>query len=261
MSTQPELTSIYRFHFTRLPLSMRLTYTMTLLVLGLGYLFALIYVWTSHAGRDGDPMLSVTDLIIAYSGSRSGTKLESALLGPMSGMLPSKERADIIGWIHEGAKEDAYHKGVEGIIQKRCLACHDGSNPHIPNFTKFEGIHEVTQRDTGMNIPTLVRVSHIHLFGLTFIFFITSVIFSHAYVRPLWFKCVVIAVPFLMILFDVFSWYLTKLHPMFAWMVIVSGAFMAMAFAIEFFVSLYQMWLYRLPEELEKNGGRIPTIG
>ncbi len=261
MSNQAELTSIYRFHFIRLPLSMRLTYTMTLLVLGLGYLFALIYIWTSHAGRDGDPMLSVNDLIIAYSGSKSGTKLESALLGPMSAMLPAKERSEIIGWIHSGAKEDAYHESVEPLIEKRCLACHDGSNPHIPNFSEFAGVLDVTQRDTGMNIPTLVRVSHIHLFGLTFIFFITSIIFSHAYMRPLWFKCVVIAVPFLMILFDVFSWYLTKLNPMFAWVVIISGAFMATAFAIEFFVSLYQMWLYKLPDDLEKSGGKIPTIG
>ena len=54
----------------------------------------------------------------------------------------------------------------------------------------------MTERDTGTGIFTLVRVSHIHLFGLTFIFFILGTIFSHAYVRPVWFKCAVIATPF-----------------------------------------------------------------
>ena len=39
-------------------------------------------------------------------------------------------------------------------------------------------------------------MSHIHLFGITFIFFIVGTIFSHAYVRPVWFKCTVMALPF-----------------------------------------------------------------
>jgi len=32
----------------------------------------------------------------------------------------------------------------------------------------------VAEMDTGVSIGTLVRVSHIHLFGLTFIFFIMA---------------------------------------------------------------------------------------
>ena len=48
---------------------------------------------------------------------------------------------------------------------------------------------------TGANVFTLVRVSHIHLFGVTFIFFIVGLIFSHAYVRPVWLKCTVVALP------------------------------------------------------------------
>jgi len=60
--------------FTELPLVQRVVYTSTLLILGLGYAFASLYVFESHAGRDGDPMLTVEDLIIAYSGSKTSTR-------------------------------------------------------------------------------------------------------------------------------------------------------------------------------------------
>ena len=56
-------------------------------------------------------------------------------------------------------------------------------------------------------------MSHIHLFGLTFIFFIIGLMFSHAYVRPVWFKCAVVALPFVAIVLDVSSWYFTKIYP------------------------------------------------
>jgi hypothetical protein len=248
-------------HFLALPLSLRMVFTMTLLVLGLGYLFAIIHIFSSHAGRDGHASLSVQDLIIAYSGSDSDTRLESALKGPMQNMLPTDERNGIIAWVRAGADAAAYNKDIAPIIEKRCQTCHNGSNPHIPDLRDLNtGVMPLVEKDTGMDIFTLVRVSHIHLFGITFIFFITSFIFSHALMRPLWFKCVVIVMPFLTIIFDILSWYLTKMWPPFAWVVMISGALMGLSFAIQFFTSLYQMWLYKLPADIEAKGGELPIL-
>ncbi|MDH5803033.1 MAG: hypothetical protein OEZ68_19690, partial [Gammaproteobacteria bacterium] len=64
-------------HFQFMPMGMRVLYTSTLIVLGIGYLFAMIHIFASHAGRDGDPGLSVDDLIIAYSGSKNDTRLKT----------------------------------------------------------------------------------------------------------------------------------------------------------------------------------------
>ena len=99
-----------------------------------------------------------------------------------------------------------------------------------------------------MSLATLVRVSHIHLFGMTFIFFIMGQIFSHAYIRPVWFKATVIVVPFLTMITDIGSWYLTKLNPGFAWIIIVSGVLMGLSFAFQWFVSMYQIWFYKYSE-------------
>src|ERR1035438_5631944 len=85
MAEQPPLHRLYR-HYSELPYSQRVLYTMTLLVLGLGYMFALIYVFHTYAGRGtgNKMMLSYEDLVVAYSGSGHGSRLESALKGPMS---------------------------------------------------------------------------------------------------------------------------------------------------------------------------------
>lgn len=247
-------------HFFSLPLSQRLTYTMALMVLGVGYLFAMIHVFASHAGRDGNPGLSVTDLVVAYSGSKKDTKLEAALKGPMQGMLPNEERNTIIAWVRRGASEAEYTKEIAPILKQRCVSCHNGSNPHVPVLDSYQSLSKVVTLDTGMDLFTLVRVSHIHLFGLTFIFFITSFIFCHAHVKPLWFKCVVIALPFISIILDVLSWYLTKLNESFAWVVLGSGALMGVAFGIQWVMSMYQMWLWRAPEELLQSEGVLPSL-
>ncbi len=250
------------FHFSALPMSTRMVYTMTLLVLGTGYLFAMLQVFYSHAGLDGNAKnISAQDIRIAYHGSETDTRLVTALKGPMAGMLPETERAVIFKWVDSGAKQDAFESNVKPIIESRCLACHDGSNPHIPLLTSFDEVTKIVAKDTGATIPALVRVSHIHLFGITFIFFIISSIFTHAYMRPLWLKCVIIVLPFLTILTDIFSWYLTKWIPGFAWFIIGSGALMGISFTVQWVVSMRQMWFYTLPEEIEECGGTLPVMG
>jgi hypothetical protein len=236
-------------HYSELPLSQRVLYTATLLVLGLGYMFALLYVFHTYAGRAGGSrwMLSYNDLVMAYSGTGKGSRLESALRGPMSTMLPPDDAQAVILWAREGASRAQYEKEVKPLIEQRCLSCHDGSNPHIPKLASYEDVQKVTAQDTGADIFTLVRVSHIHLFGLTFIFFIMGFIYSHAYVRPVWFKCTVIAAPFAAVVLDVSSWYFTKLYHPFAWIVMIAGALMAASFAVMWLTVMYQLWFAAPP--------------
>jgi hypothetical protein len=262
MSDVP-LHRLYR-HYSELPYSMRVLYTMALMILGFGYLFALIYLYHTYAGRaGGNPMLlTYQDLVVAYSGSGKTSRLESALRGPMSTMLPPDETSIFIAWVQEGADRARYEKQIKPAMDKRCMPCHDGSNPHLPNLTAYDNLKKVTERDTGTDIFTLVRVSHIHLFGLTFIFFIVGFIFSHAYVRPVWFKCAVVALPFVAIAVDVSSWYFTKLYHPFAWVVMFAGAVMGLCFVFMWLVSMYQLWFSPTPLKVAQREGRdIPGVG
>jgi len=245
-------------HYSELPYSQRVLYTATLLVIGLAYLFAFIYLFHTYSGRDGNPFtLSYEDVVIAYSGSGKGSRLEAALRGPMSSMLPSEESRSIINWVQEGAKQENYGSDVKPTLDKRCMSCHDGSNPHLPNLSGYDNLKKVTEMDTGTDVFTLVRVSHIHLFGLTFVFFIMGLMYSHAYVRPVWFKCTVVALPFLCITLDISSWYFTKLYHPFAWVVMGAGAVMGMSFTFMWVVTMYQLWFSKTPAPVSRRKGDV----
>ncbi len=233
-------------HYSELPLSTRALYTAVLLVLGLAYSFGGIYLYHTYAGRaGGNPLvLKVQDIAVAYSGSGTSSRLETALKGPMRAMLPADEVGPILAWVHDGADRNAYEASIRPTFEKRCMTCHDGSNPHLVNFTNFDNLRKMTERDTGTGIFTLVRVSHIHLFGLTMVFFILGTIFSHAALRPVWLKSVVIVTPFAALVVDISSWYFTKIYPPFAWVVIASGLLMGLAFAFMWAVSMYQLWVF-----------------
>jgi hypothetical protein len=230
-------------HYSELPRSLCVLYTAVLLVLGLAYLFAGIYLFHTYSGKDGNPLtLSYEDIVIAYSGSAKGSRIEGALRGSMSAMLPFEEKNTLLEWARDGADRTKFESGIRPILDKRCMACHDGSNPNLPNLNGYDNLVKVTEHDTGTALFTLVRVSHIHLFGLTLVFFLVGMVFSHAYVRPVWFKCAVIAMPFVCLVLDISSWYFTKLWNPFAWVVMIAGGVMALSFTYMWFVSMYQMW-------------------
>lgn len=250
-------------HFLLQPTGSRALYTMALLVLGTGYLFAMIQTFHVHSGRDGKPGLSQTDLRLAYSGSQSDTRMEAALKGSMSGMIRSEDSAVIVDWVRSGAKNEQFQEKVQPLLQAHCYSCHGEdsemrkANPHIPNLGSYENVMKMVQLDTGADVFTLVRVSHIHLFGMTFIFFIMGSIFLHVEMKSIWLKNLIIIFPFAAILVDIMSWYLTKLFQPFSWVVYISGVLMAMSFAIQWFTSMYQLWFYKLPAEKPKGSDSI----
>lgn len=231
--------------FYQLPASLKVLYSMVLIVMGIGYIFAMIQIYEVHSGRDGLPGLSIEDIRIAYSGNPRDSKLEAALNGPMSSMVKPEAKEKIIHWVRSGSPKQAFENTIQPIMSSQCYGCHDGSNPHIPDLTNFDNIKQLSAIDTGVSIGSLVRVSHIHLFGLTFIFFITGIIFSHSFVKSLMIKCVVIATPFIAILLDIASWWLTKVSTEFAFVVFVSGGLMGLSFAYQWFVSMKQIWFFK----------------
>jgi hypothetical protein len=243
-------------HYSELPYSHRCLYTSALIILGFAYIFALLQVYFTYAGRaGGNPlMLSYQDIVVGYSGNKNGSRLESALRGPMASMLPVEERQAIFAWVEDGASRETYDKTIKSTFTQRCVACHGGSDPHLPNFTDYDGIKKVTAVDTGPTVATLIRVTHIHLFGLTFIFFIMGVMFSHAYMRPVWLKCAIVSLPFAAIAVDVSSWYFIRIFHPFAALEILAGMLMAACFALMWLTTMYQLWFSLTPQAVADRG-------
>ena len=185
-----------------LSLPLKVLVTLFLLTMGLGYLFALAYLYlidvephTKHG------MGLVAAVIMKYYGQRETTRLEAALGGPMGEYVTDSQRTQIVQWIRQGAREAGFAR-VQPILTQTCAGCHSAAaGTGLPLLTSYTEVARYTAVDLGQSIKSLVRVSHIHLFGISFIFMFTSFIFVCSGI-PVSVRAFLVAVPFLAIWLD-----------------------------------------------------------
>jgi hypothetical protein len=230
--------------FSDISISERILNTVFLLTIGLGYIMALINMYYTHQGRDGKPGLSIEDIVILYHGSNDQTRLGTAINGIMLPNLKYKSDKEVIlKWIYDGAEQQAYKDDIAPILERDCVHCHSSAvNPSLPDLTDYAGVSEVA-RSGGASLPVLVRVSHIHMFGIAFILFFIGKIFLLCDIN-VYVKRVAVIIPFAAMLLDVMSWFITKTLSGFAYVVVLSGALMGLSMGVQILLSIYQMWFY-----------------
>lgn len=234
--------SISEFSLPHISLPLKSLFTGYIMVVGLGLLMAGGQILLTHGMADGKFGVSVDDIVYSYYGNRTGSKLETKLGGSMKDKASPEERLTLIKWAREGAKTEEWEPKIQPIVMQKCAMCH-ANIPSLTNITKLEVMQKVAEIDKGADITSLTRVSHIHLFGISFIFFFVGYIFSMAVGFKPWVKGVIIFIPFAFLVVDVASWWLTKINPQFAWFVIIGGFGYSIAATIMLFTSLYQMWI------------------
>ncbi len=240
MSTQKR--ELGWLNLTRLALPVKVLFTGYLMAIGVGLMMAGLQILLTHGMADGKFGLSVDDIVYSYYGNRTGSKLESKLNGSMKDKAPPAERLEIIKWARNGADKKTWEQKIKPIVMKRCAMCH-ANIPTLPNITKYEVISKLAEVDHGASIAQLTRVSHIHLFGIAFIFMFVGFIFSFAVGFNKWVKMILIFTPFAFLVLDIASWWLTKLNPAFAWLTIIGGGAYTLASTIMILTSLWQMWI------------------
>jgi hypothetical protein len=225
----------------RLSLPYKVLFTGFLLVIGVGLMMAGAQIMLTHGQADGKPGVSVNDIVYSYYGNRSGSKLESMLNGSMKDMAPDEVRFELIQWARDEAPVEKWASRIQPLLQKHCVSCHSGESA-LPDFNKLEVVRKIAEVDQGASISTLTRVSHIHLFGISFIFLFVGWIFGMAEFDFRW-KIILISTPFAFLIVDVLSWWLTKYFPIFAWLTMIGGFGYSLASTVMIFTSLAQMWL------------------
>jgi hypothetical protein len=225
----------------KLSYTYKVLFTGFLAVVGVGLLMAGFQIMETHGKADGKPGLSIDDIVYSYYGNRSGSKLESMLKGQMKPMAPDNVRFRLIQWARDEASLKEWNSEILPLVNQYCAGCH-GPGAALPDFTKYENIKKVAEVDEGASIASLTRVSHIHLFGIGFIFLFVGWIFAMSQF-PQRLKLVLISTPFAFLILDVLSWWLTKYVPVFAWLTMLGGFGYSLASSIMIFTSLVQMWL------------------
>jgi hypothetical protein len=215
--------------------------TCFLMTMGVGYLFAVAYLYLTAVQPHANGTL-VQAVTIKYHGDRGSSRLEASLEGSMKEYATKAERQQIIDWIRAGAGE-AEFAAIKPIFILSCVSCHSAeAGMGLAPLTTYAEVAEFTSVDLGNSIQALARVSHVHLFGMSFIFLLTGLVFSFSETAR-WFRATLIVIPFLAIWLDIGSWWFTKWAPLFAYTVIGGGALMGLSLAGQIVIPLYEMWV------------------
>ena len=226
----------------KLPMPFKVLFTGFLLVIGVGLMMAGAQIMLTHGMADGKPGLSKEDIVYSYYGNRSGSKLESALTGIMKSKAPDDVRFQIIQWARDEAPKDQWGK-IGPLLEKYCSKCHDEESG-LEQVAKPEVAQKLAEIDHGASIASLTKVSHIHLFGIGFIFLFVGWIFALSEFNYRW-KLILIATPFVFLIADILSLWMTKFWPSFAWLTMIGGFGYSLASTAMIMTSLAQMWLPR----------------
>jgi hypothetical protein len=227
---------------TRSSTGYRFVITLFLITLGLGYVSALTNLYLTHRSADGQPGLTVSDVITQFRGNPSVTRLTSMINGPMRQYLKSDMKKERIEqWVLSGA-DDAGYLEIRDVFQDRCISCHDefGKAEFAP-LTTFEEVSSFAEPDTGISWNRLARLSHQHFFGMGLIFFALGVILFQSPGR-IRLKSWLLVCGYAAIILDVCGWSLTKLSSGFAYLVVVSGMVHAVCFAVIVLICLSDVW-------------------
>lgn len=227
----------------KLCLTYRVLFSCFLLVTGLGLLMAATQIVLSHGMADGKPGLSVDDIVYSYYGNRSGSKLETELTGSMRAKAPAEVNFTLIQWARDGAPDAEWDPKIKPLLEKHCAACHDAESG-LSDVNNFEIVKKLADVDQGISFGSLTRTSHIHLFGISFIFLFVGWIFAMAEFNQTW-KLILISTPFAFLVLDVASWWLTKFWAGCAWFTMIGGFGYNLAAVVMIVTSLAQMWLPR----------------
>lgn len=220
--------------------SERLFATSLLALLGLGYVMALVYLFSSEllphirAGRGFVAGISRT-----YHGGEGETRLEAVLKGPMAFAARSEDLARVQQWIQGGATREGF-RALEPLVSRKCAHCHQpGQNP--PLVRNYDEVRLLLQRDGGKPVQALARTTHVHLFTVPLMLFPLGFFFLRTrYSERL--KCLLIVLPFAALVWDIAHWWITRFFPAAAWGVLFGGMAFCLAFASQWALTLWDVW-------------------
>ena len=112
--------------------------------------------------------------------------------------------------------------------------------------THYRGSEKELDVPPELAVAKLIHNQHVHVFGLSMLFFLIGMIFTLTRLpEPV--KAVFVMAPFLGLLLDMSSfWLIVFKSPVFAWFAMAFGGFMALSFFLILGRPLYEMWILPL---------------
>ncbi len=228
-----------------LPKPLKITISITLVVLGIGYLIALLNLKLTYEHEDGEEGLTPADLKRAFYGDRTNTRIAAKIDGgSMEQFLPVPgQKEKILNWIQDGLEEEEYEDVISPILTKNCTRCHNPQGvSYFRPLTSFEEVLTVTNIDRGEPVQLWARVAHTHIQSIGLIFLVLGSVFSFTSLRES-IRTTIIIVPFVALLLDFGMRFLSKYNADFVFGMMGAGAIVGISLAVMIVYPLYEMWL------------------
>jgi len=226
-----------------LSLASKLAVSLFLVLAGIGYIFGFLNILTSYQMTDGEKGLSVKDVQMAYYGS-SATALGASIDGTMRQYFSSDNNYNVVNdWLQLGPDESTFG-AVQRVFDSDCIACHNSEAYAAADVAldSFSGVEPLLAHDTGKSISRLIGLTHTHLMATLVLVFLLVFVFSFSSYAN-WVKFLAYTIPFLAIALAIGSWWLAKLAPGFAILVIIGGASLGVSFGALSVLGLWDTWL------------------
>jgi hypothetical protein len=134
---------------------------------------------------------------------------------------------------------------IKTIFAERCERCHHegGQAAQFP-LTTLEEIHEYSEATPvggGMSLKKLAQTTHVHLLGFSMLYGLTGLIFALT-TYPLWLRVILGPFTLLAQMVDISCWWLGRLDPLFAKVVVFTGGAVALGLFLQISLSLFDMF-------------------
>ncbi|MBI9097146.1 MAG: hypothetical protein JEY91_01650 [Spirochaetaceae bacterium] len=222
----------------------KIALSLFLILAGFGYLLGFFNILLHYQMVDGKAGLSLKDVQMTYYGSRDKTALEKSIDASMRGYFATDNDYNATKeWLADGASEKDWDSDIKPIFDKSCSTCHS-SGAQVAGVTTetYSDVSNYLAQDTGKSIGRLVQVSHTHVLATApLIFILVLILFMTSF--PMKFKSAAAIFSMSAVFLDIGSWWLAKLAPGFAVLVMIGGMCLGLSFGLLALAPLYEMWL------------------
>ncbi|PCJ21545.1 MAG: hypothetical protein COB02_02815 [Candidatus Cloacimonadota bacterium] len=172
--------------------------------------------------------------------------LEYKIKGSMRKYLETEEEYNLVyQWIKKKGNDQFYTEKVAVIIEESCIDCHSpDEKASFADFTDYQTLKSTTIFSYKPYLISMLRKAHPHMLMIPFIFLPLSLLI---YFTPLASgkKSLLINAPFIFILIDINSWFLTIFNKNFSIFILIGGGLQALIFFINLFICFYYLWIYK----------------
>jgi len=252
------------FRLKTLPFGARVGMTFLILTL-LGGLFASgQHMRHHHENRDGQPGVSMEDLVGAYHGvditapmitaleSDHPNELDESTDNPLS----DASRMVLLDWLNSNRISEDYDNLDLGdmapaeIIAMNCLDCHsrnadmgDGIGETMP-LEYWDDVEKVSfsRQISPASIDIMIASTHTHALGMVMLALITVLLIGASSIRrPI--VGVLVLVMGVGLFLDLSAWWLARVNPLFVWFIIVGGLMFFISLGLMLLGVLVDLWL------------------